>query len=309
MISNRPSTLSFLLILASAVVAEAQELEPRRWTHLPTATNIHGAGYAYADGDLAFDPVLLIEDTTVELHTVGIKYIRTFEVLGHSARVDLGGAYQDGTWKGTLDGVLARAERNGWADPVVRLAVNLYGAPPLKGREFATYRAGLERETIVGVGVAVHVPLGQYLDAKLINLGTNRFTIRPQLGVVHNRGKWGFELTGSTWIFTDNDDFFGGRKLEQDPLFTVQGHIVYHFLPTLWLGGGLAYGIGQEATVDGDNKDDRKENVLFSLSTGYSITRNFALKVGYLGTRSLADTGIDFDSFLVSATFFWSDFW
>jgi len=24
--------------------------------------------------------------------------------------------------------------------------------------------------------------------------------------VVHNRGTWSFELTGSTWIFTDNDD-------------------------------------------------------------------------------------------------------
>jgi hypothetical protein len=147
------------------------------------------------------------------------------------------------------------------------------------------------------------------MDGKLINLGTNRFTIRPQLGVVHNRGEWGFELTGSTWIFTDNDDFFGGSKLELKPLFTVQGHVVYHFLPTLWVGGGLAYGIGQEATSDGDNKDDRKENLLFSFSAGYALTRHFALKVGYLGTRSYADTGIEFDSFVVGATFFWADFW
>ena len=161
----------------------------------------------------------------------------------------------------------------------------------------------------MGAAVVVQLPLGQYLDEKLINLGTNRFTIRPQLGVVHNRGKWGFELTGSTWIFTDNDDFFGGRKLEQDPLFTIQGHAVYHFLPTLWLGGGLAYGIGQESTVDGDVKDDRKENVVFSCSAGYAVSRHFALKVGYLGTRSFADTGIEFDSFLAGATFFWADFW
>jgi len=301
--------LFLLLFCVSTISAGAQELEPRRWNHLPTNSNIHGAGYAYTDGDLSFDPVLLIDDATVELHTVAMKYIRTFDVLGKSARIDVGGAYQDGTWKGTLDGLPARVERNGWADPVARLAVNLYGAPPLEGKEYADYRAGLETETVVGAAVAVHFPLGQYMDEKLINLGSNRFTIRPQLGVVHNRGKWGFELTASTWIFTDNDDFFGGSKLEQKPLYTLQGHIVYHFMPALWLAGGVAYGIGQEATVDGNDKDDRRENLVVSCSAGYSVTRNFGLKVGYLGTRSFADTGIEFDSFIAGATFFWSDFW
>ena len=307
MTPTRPHLLWLLLLLASTSVAGAQELEPRRWNHLPTSINFHGAGYVYSDGDLSFDPVLLIEDATVELNTLALKYIRTFEVLGLSARVDLAGAYQDGTWKGLLDGVPAQVERSGWADPIARIAVNLYGAPPLEGQEFAKYRAGLETETIVGVAVAVHLPFGQYMDEKLINLGSNRFTIRPQLGVVHNRGKWGFELTGSTWIFTDNDDFFGGNKREQDPFFTIQGHVVYHFRPALWVAGGLGFGIGQESTIDGDKKDDRKENLVFTLSAGYSITRNFGLKLGYLGTRALADTGIDSDSLIAAASFFWSD--
>ena len=117
---NRPCLLALLLVLASASVAEAQELEPRRWSHLPTGTNFHSGGYAFTDGDLSLDPVLKIEDATFEMHTVALKYIRTFELLGRSARVDLAGAYQDGTWKGTLDGVPARAERNGWADPVAK---------------------------------------------------------------------------------------------------------------------------------------------------------------------------------------------
>jgi hypothetical protein len=304
---NRSCLLALLLVLASAPVSEAQELEPRRWSHLPMGTNFHGGGYAFTDGDLSFDPVLKIENATVEMHTAALKYIRTFELLGRSARVDLAGAYQDGTWKGTLDGVVARVERSGWADPVMRFAVNLYGAPPLENQEFASYRAEQERETIVGAGVAVHFPLGEYFDDKLINLGSNRFTIRPQLGVVHNRGKWGYELTGSAWIYTDNDDFFGGKKLEQDPFYTIQGHVVYNFRPSMWIAGGLAYGIGQKSTIDGEGKGDRKQNLLFALSAGYAVTRNFGVKVGYLGKRALADTGGDFDSFIVGATFFWSE--
>ena len=76
-------------------------------------TNFHGGGYAFTDGDLSFDPVLKIEDATFEMHTAALKYIRTFELLGRSARVDLAGAYQDGTWKGKLDGEAARVERSG----------------------------------------------------------------------------------------------------------------------------------------------------------------------------------------------------
>jgi len=302
---NWPLGLALLAILASPLVAEAQELEPRRWNHLPTGTNFIGGSYAYTEGDLSFDPVLKIDDAEVELHTMALKYIRTFEVFGFSARVDLAGAYQDGTWKGTLDGVPAKVDRSGFADPMLRLAVNLYGAPPLEKKAFASYRAEIENETIVGAAVAVHVPLGEYFDDKLINLGSNRFTIRPQLGVIHNRGAWGFELTGSTWIFTDNDDFFGGKKIEQDPLFTIQGHVVYNFRPGLWLSSGLAYGIGQESTVDGENKDDRKEGLLWAISAGYPITRSFGIKVGYLGRRALADTGIDSDSFVAATSFLW----
>lgn len=301
---NQLRILALLLVLASAATAEAQDLEPRRWNHLPMGSNFLGGGYVFTDGDLSFDPILKIENATVEMHTVALKYIRSFELLGRSARIDLAGAYQSGTWQGTLDGTPARVVRNGWADPVVRLAVNLYGAPPLKGPAFASYRAGLERETIVGAAVVVHAPLGEYFADKLINLGTNRFTIRPQLGVIHNRGKWGFELTGSTWIFTDNDDFFGGRRLEQDPLFTIQGHVVYSFRPGLWIGTGFAYGVGQESTVDGENKDDRKEAVVWSISAGYPITRYFGVKVGYLGKRALADTGTDSDSFIAAASVF-----
>jgi hypothetical protein len=298
---------TFLLLFASATTAGAQELEPRRWSHLPINTNFHAIGYAYAEGDLSFDPVLQINDATVEIHTLALRYIRTFDLFGLSGRVDLVGAYQDGTWEGKLGGTPAQVSREGWADPSVRLVVNLYGAPPLEPKEYVEYRAKQESETIVGVGLAVQFPLGEYFDEKLINLGNNRFAFRPQLGVVHNQGKWGFELTASTWIFTDNDDFFGGLKREQKPFYTIQGHAQYHIDPKLWISSGVAFGIGQESTINGDHKDDRRENIVFATSVGYAITRNIGLTVGYLGTRALADTGLDFDSVIVGVSLFWPD--
>ena len=101
--------------------------------------------------------------------------------------------YQKGRWTGLLDGVPASTKRAGWTDSIVRLSVNLYGPPPLAGKEYARYRSKNKVDTIVGAGLVVHFPTGEYMSERLVNLGTNRYTIRPQLGVVHTRHNWTFE--------------------------------------------------------------------------------------------------------------------
>ena len=180
------------LILASPCLAE--EMEPRRWAHLPINTNFIGAGYAYTEADIDFDPVLKIENGQMEMHTWAAKYIRTFALFEKTARIDLLQAYQEGSWTGLLDGVPTTVKRSGWSDTNLRFAINLYGSPPLQGKEYAAYRAATEVETIVGAGLSVQLPTGDYMDDKLINLGTNRFTFRPQ---IRRRAQLGELVPGS----------------------------------------------------------------------------------------------------------------
>ena len=204
-----------------------------------------------------------------------------------------------------VNGVSTSIKRSGWADPLLRFAVNLYGAPPLEGREYAAYRAEADVETIVGAGLVLQIPTGEYMDDKLINLGTNRFTFRPQLGVVHNRGKWSLDLTGAAWIFTDNDEFFNGNKLEQDPLYTFQGHLIHTFRPGLWAAAGAGYAYGGQSTVNGVEKDDRKGILSWALSLGYPITRQSGVKVAYIGTRTQESVGSDTDTIVVAFSILW----
>lgn len=284
---------------------QAQELQPRRWSHLPLKTNFGGTGYAYTGGEIGFDPVLLVEDADLDLHSVPIKYIRTFEFFGKSARIDVFQAFQNATWSGLLDGVPTTARRRGWSDLSVRFAANLIGAPPLDAAEFKEYRSGLDRETIVGVGLVLQVPTGHYIEEKLLNLGTNRFTFRPQLGAVHRRGKWAMETTMSSWIFTDNDDFFDGKYLEQKPLFTVQQHVDYTFRPGLWTGAGVAFAQGAKSIVDGIRKDNETQNLAWLFSLGVPINPKWGVKFAYLGNRTLASVGADLDSFATAISVVW----
>ena len=283
-------------LLASAccpAIARAQDHEPRRWTHLPVDTNILGAAYAYANGNLEFDPVLRIDDAKVEMHTLMLSYSRYFALFEQTARLDAHVPIQSGRWDGDLDGVPTTVDREGFGDPVIRLSVNLAGAPALRGEEFLNYRKEHDVVTTLGFAVEARIPLGEYDDDKLINLGQNRFAIAPQLGVLHLRGPWSFELTGTTYYYTDNDDFFGGSRLEQDPLYALQAHVVRTFANGAWLSAGVAYGWAGETVVDGDHKDDEKSNLLYGFSFGFRIGERQGVRIGYVRGDTLTDVGSD----------------
>ena len=304
---NFPYYRAFLVLtfLLTARLGHAQDIEPRRWSHLPIGANFAGAAYAYTTGDISLDPELKIQNGQFDLQTFSLKYIRSFELFGKSARVDLLQPYQIGHWTGLLNGTPATVDRSGLADTSARFAVNLIGAPPLAGKEFAEYRAKADHETIVGAGIIVQLPTGQYYDDKLINLGYNRFTFRPQLGVVHNWGKWTAELTGQGWFFTDNNDFWNGKRLSQDPMYGADTHLIYTFRLGLWASGSFGYAGGGTTTVNGHSSDNNQENLGWGLSVGVPLSRAVGMKFAYIGTRTEVATGLNSDTFICAVSVMW----
>ncbi len=220
-----------------------------------------------------------------------VSIVHAFDLLGRSARVDVRLPQQHARWEGLLDGEPRTVDRRGLADPRLRLAVDLLGAPALRGREFAAYRAAHPVNTVVGAAVAVTLPLGEYLKDKLLNLGQNRFAIQPQLGVVHTRGPWSYELTGSVSFFTDNDDFLVNQTREQDPVLLVQAHTVYADPRGWWLSLGAAYDWGGRSTVDGVVKGDYREDLLYGISSGLAINRQLIVQVAYVANRDQTEIG------------------
>jgi hypothetical protein len=145
--------------------------------------NILGLGFVYTDGDIAFDPVLELEDVTVEQKMAVVSYLRAFDLFNKSARFDVRLPYKDAQWEGRLAGVPGTADRKGPGDPRLRLSVNFIGAPALKGKAYQTFRASNPVNTVVGAALSVTLPFGDYNDERLLNLGQNRLIFRPQLGL------------------------------------------------------------------------------------------------------------------------------
>jgi hypothetical protein len=296
---------SGLLTLLTIAPSAAQDMQPRRWAHLPTGQNFVTANYAHTDAAIASDPVLRIQSGHAEIDSTFVGYIRTFTLLDKSARIELRQPWHDGHWTGLMNNQPFSVSRSGWGDTTARFAVNLIGAPPLDGQAYRGYRATTEIETIVGAALGLQLPTGEYMKDKLINLGSNRFTYRPQLGVVHKRYAWSFEATGAVAFFSDNDSFFRGNKLSQDPLVTLETHIVYTFRSGLWaaVSGGL--GLGAETSINTIEKNDRREDVGWAISAGIPLTDWLAAKAAYLETRHRANAGNDLEIFTVGLTASW----
>lgn len=281
------------------------EPEPRMWNHLPVDANFGGIAFARTEADIYFDPTLRLEDVELTQDTWAGKYIRTFEVWEKSARLDITQAYQAAKWTGLLNGVPASTSRHGWSDTLVRVAVNFYGAPPLRDKAFNAYRAAVDKETIVGFAMVLRLPTGHYEEDKLLNLGENRVVFRPQLGVIHSRGSWTTELTGEVALHAENNNFFNGNSLKQKPLYFVHGHLIYTLSPGQWAGGSLGYNYGGETGVNGVYQDDVRQNVGWKLSYAHPINPALGLKVSYVGSRTEESTGFDSDTLVVDLSFAW----
>jgi hypothetical protein len=267
----------------------AQDLEPRRWTVLPTDSNVIALGYGYTSGDLFFDPVLEIEDADLAVDTFYIAYIRSFRLAGKAARFDALIPWQNAKWEGLLRGEPAVAERTGFVDPRFRLSMTLLNT--------AENDPTSTSKTVVGAALAVGVPLGEYYEDKLLNLGQNRYSIRPQIGVLHTEGQWSYELTGSVFFFTDNDEFYNGNKREQDPLYALQSHVVYVFSPGVWTSLGVGYGWGGLSHINGVSKEDEWSNFLTALSFGLPLSQTQGVKFTYLNGRTQKSTGAKVNTF------------
>jgi hypothetical protein len=218
--------------------------------------------------------------------------VRSFAIAGKLARLDVLVPWQNLHWTGLLDGAPAEAKRVGLADPNIRLSMILAGGPP---------DPSASSNTVVGAAVAVSVPLGEYFEDKLLNLGQNRVIVRPQIGVLHTRGKWSYELTGSTFLYGDNDDFYDGSKLEQDPLYALQAHVIRTFNKAgYWAALSAGYGWNGRSTVDGSRADDSKRLFLSALAVGLPIGKSQGVKFAYIRSRTNTNKGSDTDSLAIA---------
>jgi hypothetical protein len=170
------------------------------------------------------------------------------------------------------------------------VSVNLYGAPALTLKEFANY----EQDLIVGASLRVTAPLGQYDSTKLVNIGTNRWSFKPEVGVSKALGPWTLEATAAATLYTDNKDFFGGNTRSQDPLYSLEGHVIHSFHSGIWGSLDATYFTGGRTTLNGTRNNDLQQNWRLGGTLAIPVNVYNSIKL-YASSGVSARTGNNFD--------------
>ena len=181
---------------------------------------------------------------------------------------------------------------SGFGDPRFRFSVLLYGAPALSLKEFAGYR----QDVIVGASLQVTAPGGQYDPSRAVNIATNRWSVKPEIGISKALGALTLELSTGVTFYSTNDDYFGGKTLEQDPIYSAQAHVTWHFGGGVWGALNATYYQGGRTTVNGvrGNEElgnsrvgatlalpvDRQNSIKLHASTGVSTRTGTSFKIG-----------------------------
>ena len=289
-----------LAVLLWPLATSAQELEPGAYWPLPRGLNIFTVVEGVSWGDVTFDPALPVEDASANISATAIAFTRAFGLAGRSANAAAVVPIVVGHVEGIYLGEFTEVDRFGQGDPRFKLAVNLFGAPAMAPKEFASYRQKL----LVGASVSVAPPLGQYDNTKIINLGTNRWSFKPELGLSLTRGKWVMEFMAGVWMFTDNTDFVGNRTREQDPIVATQLHLNYRFTPGMWLGANANYYTGGRTTVAGRPNLDLQKNSRIGATFSKALTRQHSFRVS-ISRGAVTNIGADFNAIAVGYNFAW----
>lgn len=280
------------MIAVGQLQAAAQDLEPRAYSAAPVGTTFLVLGLSRSSGGVFTDPSLPFEDVQATLvgGTAGLGH--TFDLFTRTALVVAAMPYARGKASGRIEEAAREATRVGWADARLKLSVNLLGGRAMRPAEFVK----TPRSTILGVSLTTVPPTGQYHRDRLVNLGSNRWSFKPEAGVSVPIGRWNLDAYGGVWLFGGNDQFYPGlARREQDPVVALQAHASYAVRQQLWVAFDATWYSGGTTSVDGIDKADLQRNSRIGATLSLPLGARQSLKASF-STGATTRVGGDFNT-------------
>ena len=305
-----PSNACVLLILmlVPSRTAFAQGDGPRtHWKELLTNTSIFSLTHLQASGNSnPFDPAhLVIPGASFDANLTVVGYTRSFSLFDRTALWSA--MLPVGDLSGETTGpVPAQDFARGFGDPLLQLDVNLIGAPAMVN---IPALMAYEPDVTVDLVLTLGIPIGEYDDDSVANIGLNRWFGRIGVPIMVSLGDWvpgsrtTLEFLPAVWVFEDNDDFLG-QSLENDPLIQLESHLTRDFTETFWGSLDAVWYGGADATIA-----SMSAGGLGDLSAGftlaYQINDNLSLSVGYAATVGNDSDDLDMGTFHITLAYGW----
>ena len=281
----------------------SQDLDPRAYSKIPINASTVITGIALTSGEVVTEPSMQIENIKANVQSTSIGVAHSFAFFGMTSQVLVAVPYSWAKVTGDVEDISEEVSRSGFSDLRFRFSVLFLGAPALDVKDISKLK---QRNTILGASINVAAPTGQFFSDKLINLGTNRWSFRPELAISQPIGKrFLFDFYTGVWFFTDNNSFFPGEsKRTQDPLGTLQAHISYNISPFFWLALDATYYVGGNSYVNGQSDNNGQSNSRIGVTASIPTGKGSSLRLA-ASTGAIVRIGQNFDIYSIG----WQKSW
>src|SRR5688572_14366660 len=172
--------------MAGSHGAIAQDMEPRAYSTSPVGTSFLVLFAGATHGEILIDPTIPLMDVEADLGLAALGYGQTFALGNRQALVVAVLPYVWGDVEGMVQEEAQRVHSSDFFDFRIKTSVKHVGPEAMSVEEFIN----APRRTVMGVSLTVQAPTGEYSQEKLINLGTNRWAFKPEVGVSVPVGRW-----------------------------------------------------------------------------------------------------------------------
>jgi hypothetical protein len=263
-----------LAVLHIPSQARAQFNDPRAYENNPVGTNQLELAYTYVNANASLDTSLVVPGAKLNVNQGIIDYTRYFgffhRLMWVEAGVPIAGL------SGSISGTNIQGSVTGAGDSSYSLAMLLKGGPALTVEQFKQYQP----TSTLGLSLSITAPTGLYQPNKILNLGSDRWSFKPELALSHPFGreqKWEFDAYANVYFYTDNTVYHGKEILRQDPLPGLEGHISYSFTDGLWASVDTRYSFRGTTTVDGVPQDNAQQNFILGGEVNVSLNSRNSL--------------------------------
>ena len=225
--------------------------------------------YTYAHSNASIDTSIIIAGAKFNLNQGIVDYTRDFSFFHRLAWVEAG--VPIAVLGGSVSGTTIEGSATGTGDSSYELAVLLKGGPALSVAQFESYKP----TTTVGMSLTVTAPTGLYRADKILNLGSNRWSFKPEIAVSHPFGakkQWEFDAYANAYFYTDNTSYHGVEILRQQALPGLEGHISNSITANLWVSLDTRYSFRGTTFVNGIDQNNAQQN--FTLGSELNVSIN-----------------------------------
>jgi hypothetical protein len=290
-----------LVVIGVKLRLEAQFSGAHHYDDSPVGLNQLELAYAYGRSNASIDTSLIITGAHLNLNEGSVAYTRYFSLLHRlfwaEAAVPIAGL------SGSVDGTRVQESKTGAGDSGYELAMLLKG-PALSAEQFENYKPG----TVVGLSLTVSAPTGSYDPGTILNLGSDRWSFKPEIAVSHPFGpdkRAQLDAYGQIYFFTDNTSYHGKEILRQEPLPGLEAHFSYSFFDRLWASLDGLYAFRGTTFVDGVDQNNAQKNFVIGSEVNLALNDKNSL-VFQFGKALVHENGPSLTGFTVKYDYSWA---